>query len=71
MDRRIAPSVAIVAAIEAALTGGLTDRLGLSTLGRLGAQLVPQRAVENEVGVFLQRAATSGRAATHEPILRP
>ena len=56
MDRRIAPSVQIEAAIEAALTGGLADPHVLSTLGRLGAQLVLQRAVEDEVAVFLQRA---------------
>ena len=56
MDRRIAPSVAIEAAIEAALSGGLTDPHVLSTLGRLGAQLVLQRAVEDEVAVFLGRA---------------
>jgi len=56
VDRRIAPSVQIEAAIEAALTGGLADPHVLSTLGRLGAQLVLQRAVEDEVAVFLQRA---------------
>ncbi len=56
MDRRIAPSVQIEAAIEAALAGGLADPHVLSTLGRLGAQLVLQRAVEDEVAVFLQRA---------------
>jgi putative transposase len=56
VDRRIAPSVQIEAAIEAALAGGLADPHVLSTLGRLGAQLVLQRAVEDEVAVFLQRA---------------
>ena len=56
MDRRIAPSIQIEAAIEAALAGGLADPHVLSTLGRLGAQLVLQRAVEDEVAVFLQRA---------------
>ena len=56
MDRRIAPSVQIEAAIEAALTSGLADPDQLSTLGRLGAQLILQRAVEDELEVFLGRA---------------
>ena len=55
MDQRIAPSVQIEAAIEAALAGGLGDPDALSTLGRLGAQLVLQRAVEDEVATFLGR----------------
>ncbi len=56
MQQRIAPSVQIEAAIEAALAGGLGDPDALSTLGRLGAQLVLQRAVEDEVATFLARA---------------
>jgi len=56
VEHRIAPSVQIEAAIEAVLTGGLADPGALSTLGRLGAQLVLQRAVEDEVAVFLGRA---------------
>lgn len=56
MQERIAPSVQIEAAIEAALTGGLDDPDALSTLGRLGAALVLQRAVEDEVAAFLRRA---------------
>ncbi len=56
MERRIAPSVQIEATIEAVLTGGLADPDALSTLGRLGAQLILQRAVEDEVAVFLGRA---------------
>lgn len=55
MQQRIAPSVQIEAAIEAALTSGLGDPDALSTLGRLGAQLVLQRAVEDEVATFLHR----------------
>jgi hypothetical protein len=46
VERRIAPSVQIEAAIEAILTGGFADTDALSTLGRLGAQLILQRAVE-------------------------
>jgi putative transposase len=56
VDQRIAPSVQIEAAIEAVLAGGLGDPDALSTLGRLGAQLVLQRAVEDEVAAFLRRA---------------
>ena len=56
MERRIAPSAEIEAAIEAVLTGGLADPGALSTLGRLGARLVLQRAVEDEVAAFLGRA---------------
>jgi len=56
VQQRIAPSVQIEAAIEAALAGGLGDPDALSTLGRLGAQLVLQRAVEDEAAAFLHRA---------------
>jgi len=56
VQQRIAPSVQIEAAIEAALIGGLADPDALSALGRLGAQLVLQRAVEDEVAAFLRRA---------------
>ncbi len=56
MDRRIAPSVQIEAAIEAALLNGIGGPDQLSQLGRLGAQLVLQRAVEDEVAAFLGRA---------------
>jgi len=56
VQQRIAPSVQIEAAIEAALAGGLGDPDALSTLGRLGAQLVLQRAVEDELATFLARA---------------
>ena len=56
MERRIAPSVQIEAAIEAALLDGLSDPDRLGELGRLGARLVLQRAVEDEVAAFLGRA---------------
>ena len=55
MEQRIAPSVQIETAIEAALAGGLDGPDQLSQLGRLGAQLVLQRAVEDEVAAFLRR----------------
>jgi transposase-like protein len=56
VDRRIAPSVAIEAAIEAALLHGLEEPDRLAELGRLGARLVLQRAVEDELAAFLGRA---------------
>lgn len=56
MDRRIAPSVQIEAAIEAALLTGFDEPDRLTELGRLGARLVLQRAVENELEAFLGRA---------------
>ena len=55
MERRIAPSVRIEEAIEEVLLGGISGPDELSRLGRLGAQLILQRAVEDEVAVFLRR----------------
>ena len=56
VERRIAPSTKIEEAIEEVLLGGLDDADRLSELGRLGAQLVLHRAVEEEVTAFLGRA---------------
>lgn len=56
MTSRIAPSVQIEAEIAELLTEGLTDPERLAELGRLGARLVLQRAVEDEVTAFLGRA---------------
>jgi len=56
VERRIAPSVQIEAAIEAVLLGGISGPDQLSQLGRLGAQLILQRAVEEEVAIFLGRS---------------
>ena len=56
MERRVAPSVQIEAAIEAVLLAGLDEPDRLGELGRLGARLVLQRAVEDEVAAFLGRA---------------
>jgi transposase-like protein len=56
VERRIAPSTKIEAAIEEVLLDGLDDPDRLTELGRLGAQLVLQRAVEEEVAAFLGRA---------------
>src|ERR1700704_2113396 len=59
MDRiaRIAPSARLEQQIEELLTNGLGDRSKhLAELGRLGARLVLQRAVDEEVAAFLGRA---------------
>jgi len=56
VERRIAPSTRIEEAIEEMLLGELEDTDRLTELGRLGAQLVLHRAVEEEVTAFLGRA---------------
>lgn len=59
MDRiaRIAPSVRLEQRIEELLTKGLGEAgEHLAELGRLGARLVLQRAVDEEVAAFLGRA---------------
>jgi transposase-like protein len=56
MDR-IAPSARLEAQIAELLTSGLSDDgEHLAELGRLGARLILQRAVEEEVAAFLGRA---------------
>ena len=56
MERRIASSTRIEEAIEAVLLDGISGPDQLSQLGRLGAQLILQRAVEDEMEAFLGRA---------------
>ena len=56
MKKRLAPSAALEAAIEELLSQGLGDCEQLAELGRLGARLVLQRALEEEVAEFLGRA---------------
>jgi transposase-like protein len=56
VERRIAPSTRIEEAIEAVLLDGISGPDELSQLGRLGAQLILQRAVEDEMAAFLGRA---------------
>jgi transposase-like protein len=56
VERRIAPSTRIEEAIEAVLLDGISGPDHLSQLGRLGAQLILQRAVEEEVAIFLSRS---------------
>ena len=54
---RIAPSARLEERIEQLLTSGLgEDGEHLAELGRLGARLVLQRAVDEEVAAFLGRA---------------
>ena len=73
MERRIAPSTRIEAAIEAVLLDGISGPDELSQLGRLGAQLILQRAVEDEMAAFLGRARyertteASGSRNGHRP----
>jgi transposase-like protein len=55
MDR-IAPSARLEIKIAEVLAGGIADTDRLAEIGRLGAQLVLQRAVEEEVSAFLRRA---------------
>jgi len=56
VERRIAPSTRIEEAIETILLDGISSPDELSQLGRLGAQLILQRAVEDEMVAFLGRA---------------
>jgi putative transposase len=53
---RVAPSTVLESAIEELLSEGLADSERLAELGRLGARLVLQRAVEEEATEFLGRA---------------
>ena len=56
MTTRIAPSATLEAAIAEMLSEGLADAEHLAEIGRLGARLVLQRGVEEEVEAFLGRA---------------
>jgi putative transposase len=76
---RIAPSARVEAQIAELLTNGLgADGEKLAELGRLGARLVLQRAVEAEVTAFLGRAryertpdATGSRNGTRARPIQP
>jgi transposase-like protein len=52
---RVAPSVKLEEAIDRLLAGGIEDREQLAEIGRLGARLVLQRGIEDEVAIFLAR----------------
>ncbi len=49
MKKRLAPSAALESAIEELLSEGFVDSEQLAEVGRLGARLVLQRALEEEV----------------------
>lgn len=56
MERRIAPSAVLEEQIAEVLLEGIEDNEKLAEVGRLGARLVLQRAVDEEVEAFLARA---------------
>ena len=56
MKSRVAPSAVLESAIEELLSQGLSDAEHLAEIGRLGARLVLQKALEEEVANFLGRA---------------
>jgi putative transposase len=53
---RIAPSARLEEQIHTLLSEGIGDPDRLAEVGRLGTQLILQRALEDEVAAFLQRA---------------
>lgn len=65
MNSRVAASERLVHQIEQVLLEGVADPDRLNQLGRLGAQLVLQRAVEDEVTAFLSRARYQRLDAGH------
>ena len=56
MEKRVAPSTQLEEAIAALLESGTPAGEKLAEVGRLGARLVLQRAIDEEVAAFLQRA---------------
>jgi len=52
VKKRVAPSAALEAAIDELLSEGLGDAERLAAVGRLGARVVQQRALEEEVAEF-------------------
>jgi len=55
VEKRVAPSARLEEAIAALLSEGVAEGDRLAEIGRLGARLVLQRAVEEEVTEFLAR----------------
>ena len=68
MQRRIAPSARIEETIEQVLLAGLDDTDRVSQLGRLGAQLVIQRAVEEEVAAVQEEQGSERGAVSREQL---
>ncbi len=56
MEKRVAPSTQLEEALATLLESGTAAGEKLAEVGRLGARLVLQRAIEEEVTAFLQRA---------------
>jgi Transposase, Mutator family len=56
VQTRIAPSTKIAETIDEVLAEGVADAEKLAEIGRLGAQFILQRALEEEVAAFLGRA---------------
>lgn len=52
VNKRMAPSIELEVAIERLLVEGLTDSEPLGEIGRLGAGLAIQRAVEEEAALL-------------------
>lgn len=63
MKTRVAPSEVLEARIAELLSEGITDSERLAEVGRLGAQLVLQKGIEDEVSEFLQRVRYQRTAA--------
>jgi hypothetical protein len=55
-NQRVAPSDALQQAVDDLLAEGFGDPSRLAELGRLGARLVMQRGIDEEVVTFLGRA---------------
>lgn len=55
MKTRVAPSVALETEITELLEQGIGYSESIARLGRLGAQLVLEKGIEDEVAAFLQR----------------
>ena len=56
MNKRLPASALLEQQIEELLTEGIADSEALGSIARLGAQLIMQRAIEDEVTAFLARA---------------
>ncbi|MDP2673430.1 MAG: IS256 family transposase [Dehalococcoidia bacterium] len=66
MEKRIPASARLEQAIAGLLEDGIWDPGRLGELGRLGAQLIIQRAVEEEVSEFLARARYERTPSAHD-----
>ena len=67
-NQRVAPSDTLQQAIDGLLAEGFADPSRLAELGRLGARLVMQRGVDEEVVSFLGRARYERTPAAKESL---